>query len=126
MDNRQQIAKLKEMLAELGMEGRYSMEKAKEIKAKREFEQELADVQQFAQAVQKQGRRRSAHSEEVASEKEESEDEEPVVKRRRSAVSLAMGVLVVFIEAKRLQLLWQGNAKNSIAAFLQEQSDDSD
>lgn len=41
LDSRQQIAKLKEILAELGMTGRLSMEKAKEIKAKREFEQEL-------------------------------------------------------------------------------------
>jgi hypothetical protein len=36
-----QIAKLKEMLADLGMTGRYSLEKAKEIKEKREFAQEL-------------------------------------------------------------------------------------
>lgn len=41
LDERQQIVKLKQMLAELGMTGRFSLEKAKEIKAKREFEQEL-------------------------------------------------------------------------------------
>lgn len=39
----QQIRKLKEILAELGMTGRLSIEKAKAIKAKREFEQELGN-----------------------------------------------------------------------------------
>jgi len=39
-----QIAKLKEMLSELGMEGRYTMEKAKAIREKREFEKELGEL----------------------------------------------------------------------------------
>lgn len=37
----QQIKKLKEMLTELGMTGRMSMEQAKAIKEKRELAQEL-------------------------------------------------------------------------------------
>lgn len=37
----EQIKRLREILAELGMEGRLSMEKAKEIKAKRELAKEL-------------------------------------------------------------------------------------
>ena len=41
LDSRQQIAKLKEVLSDLGMTGRLSLEKAKEIKSKREFQQEL-------------------------------------------------------------------------------------
>lgn len=41
LDSRQQISKLKAMLADLGMTGRLSLEKAKEIRAKREFQQEL-------------------------------------------------------------------------------------
>jgi hypothetical protein len=41
LDSCQQISKLKELLAGLGMTGRLSLEKAKEIKAKREFQQEL-------------------------------------------------------------------------------------
>lgn len=37
----QQIKRVKELLAELGMDGRPSMEKAKVIKERREFAQEL-------------------------------------------------------------------------------------
>lgn len=37
----QQISKLKKILAELGMTGRLSMEKAKEIRERREFAQEM-------------------------------------------------------------------------------------
>lgn len=37
----EQIKRLREILAELGMEGRLSMEKAKEIKTKRELAKEL-------------------------------------------------------------------------------------
>jgi hypothetical protein len=39
-----QIKILKEMLADLGMTGRLSMEQAKEIKAKRELAQELGTL----------------------------------------------------------------------------------
>lgn len=39
----QQIKRLKEMLTELGMEGRPTIEKAKAIKAKRDFAQELGE-----------------------------------------------------------------------------------
>lgn len=37
----QQISKLQQILADLGMEGRLSLEKAKAIKEKRDFEKEL-------------------------------------------------------------------------------------
>ncbi len=37
----QQIKKLKEMLSDFGMKGRYSMEQAKAIREKRELAQEL-------------------------------------------------------------------------------------
>ncbi|KAF6753443.1 hypothetical protein DFP72DRAFT_849089 [Ephemerocybe angulata] len=102
MDTRQQISKLKEMLTELGMTGRLSLEKAKEIKEKREFEKELEDVQQFAKSMQQRESRsgRIKKAQEKDSEPEASEEEEEAVPRRRS-----------------------GNARNSIAAFLQEQSD---
>ena len=43
MDESQQIRKLKEMLSELGMSGRMSLEQAKSIKAKRELAQELGE-----------------------------------------------------------------------------------
>lgn len=43
----QQIKKLKEILADLGMSGRMSVEQAKGIKAKRELEQELRGFHPF-------------------------------------------------------------------------------
>ncbi|KAF5340947.1 hypothetical protein D9611_005849 [Ephemerocybe angulata] len=75
MDTRQQISKLKEMLAELGMTGRLSLEKAKEIKEKREFEKELEDVQQFAKSMQQRESRsgRIKKAQEKDSEPEASE-----------------------------------------------------
>lgn len=42
-----QIARLKEILADLGMSGRLSMEKAKAIRARRELAEELEEVVQF-------------------------------------------------------------------------------
>ncbi|KAF8226235.1 hypothetical protein L208DRAFT_377877 [Tricholoma matsutake] len=43
--------KLREILAEMGMTGRYSLEQAKRIKEKRELAKELEDVQSFQQSV---------------------------------------------------------------------------
>ncbi|GJJ11209.1 hypothetical protein Clacol_005441 [Clathrus columnatus] len=43
----QQIRRLKKILADLGMEGKYSMEKAKQIKKKRDLARELEDVIEF-------------------------------------------------------------------------------
>ncbi|EIM85911.1 uncharacterized protein STEHIDRAFT_121905 [Stereum hirsutum FP-91666 SS1] len=110
----EQIKRLREILAELGMEGRLSMEKAKEIKTKRELAKELEDVQKFEAAVVSGGPFRASRSsgskskgkqdssdEENASEKSasESEPEEPTGKRKHK------------------------NAARSIMAFLQDQSD---
>jgi len=47
----QQVKRLKEILGDLGMDGRLSMEKAKAIKAKRDLAKELEDVKSFEQAV---------------------------------------------------------------------------
>ncbi|THH06301.1 hypothetical protein EW146_g9653 [Bondarzewia mesenterica] len=47
----QKISRLRKILEDLGMVGRYSMEQAKAIKEKRELARELADVQQFEQTV---------------------------------------------------------------------------
>lgn len=41
MSERDQISRIKQILAQLGMTGRLSLEKAKAIKAKRELAQEL-------------------------------------------------------------------------------------
>ncbi|KAG2345773.1 hypothetical protein BDR05DRAFT_1057962 [Suillus weaverae] len=96
-----QIKRLKEILKDLGMTGRLTLEKAKTIKAEREFAQELRDVQDFAEAE----RRRETRKEKGVSQDEQSgsgsddENEGPSVKRKRTAGA-------------------------SILAFLGDQSDD--
>ncbi|KAG1812919.1 uncharacterized protein BJ212DRAFT_1482978 [Suillus subaureus] len=96
-----QIKRLKEILKDLGMTGRLTLEKAKTIKAERELAQELRDVQDFAEAE----RRRETRKEKGVSEDEQSgsgsddEDEGPPVKRKKTAGA-------------------------SILAFLGDQSDD--
>ncbi|KAG5645039.1 hypothetical protein DXG03_007218 [Asterophora parasitica] len=103
----QQIKKLKEMLAELGMSGRMSLDKAKKIRAKRELAQELEDVQSFEKSALVRGsrsRRASAShptGEEYEDRASEQEEEEEIKPRKR----------------KR-------NAMQSINAFLGDQSDD--
>ena len=47
--NQEKINHLKGMLAEVGMTGRYSVEKARQIKNKRELASELEGIQQGAQ-----------------------------------------------------------------------------
>jgi ribosomal protein S2 len=47
----QQIKKLKEILADLGMKGRTSMEQAKAIREKRELAQELGGVFAFSSLI---------------------------------------------------------------------------
>ncbi|CAA7265163.1 unnamed protein product [Cyclocybe aegerita] len=105
----QQIKKLKEMLSELGMTGRMTMEQAKAIKEKREFEQELQDVQQFAEAVAGRSSRSKAtkvdeskSEEEDAKMSEDEDDDEEVAAPKRRPM----------------------NARKSIMAFLQDQSSD--
>ncbi|KAG2103119.1 uncharacterized protein F5147DRAFT_284401 [Suillus discolor] len=96
-----QTKRLKEILKELGMTGRLTLEKAKTIKAEREFAQELRDVQDFAEAE----RRRERKKEKRESQDEQSgpgsddEDEDPPLKRKKTAGA-------------------------SILAFLGDQSDD--
>ncbi|CAK5284243.1 unnamed protein product [Mycena citricolor] len=95
----EQIRQLKGMLKELGMEGRLSMEKAKAIREKREFEQELEDVQSFAAATATRGSRAKAAAVE---ENQSSSEEEDLGAKRKT------------------------NARKSIMAFLGDQSDDSE
>ncbi|TFK71436.1 hypothetical protein BDN72DRAFT_958112 [Pluteus cervinus] len=83
----QQIKKLKEILADLGMTSRMSLEQAKAIRAKRELAQELEDVQSFEKATRRQGR----HSESKSAseeEEEESEDDGKPVKRKTAHQSI--------------------------------------
>lgn len=47
----QQIKKLKEILSDLGMKGRYSLEQAKAIREKRELAQELGNPDSYLHAI---------------------------------------------------------------------------
>ncbi|KZV96400.1 hypothetical protein EXIGLDRAFT_733322 [Exidia glandulosa HHB12029] len=101
----QQIAHLKRMLAELGMSGRLSMEKAKSIRAQRELQKELQDVVEFDRKRGSGARRgleaKAAKPKQAASESEnDEEDEDEEVRPAR----------------KKLH--------QSITAFLADQSDD--
>ncbi|KAF7314206.1 E3 ubiquitin isg15 ligase trim25-like [Mycena kentingensis (nom. inval.)] len=96
---KEQIRILKGTLADLGMTGRMSMDKAKAIRERRELAQELEDVQQFA-AAQGRGAKRKPAKEEVA--QDDSEEENVVPAKRKTT------------------------ARQTIDAFLQGQSSDDD
>ncbi|KAI0794229.1 hypothetical protein C8Q74DRAFT_1247513 [Fomes fomentarius] len=66
------IRRLRQILNDLGMTGRMSMEQAKVIRERREFAQELEDVQQFAQKIESAGHRRAKKS--IEPEPEEDRD----------------------------------------------------
>ncbi|KAG5651522.1 hypothetical protein H0H81_008334 [Sphagnurus paluster] len=97
----QKIKKLKEILAELGMTGRMSMEQAKKIRRKRELAQELEDVQSFEQSALVRGSRSQTASTSRHTKTVQSDDDESEAPTWR--------------KAKALQ---------SINAFLEDQSDD--
>ncbi|GLB44272.1 putative transcriptional regulator [Lyophyllum shimeji] len=97
----QQIKKLKEILAELGMTGRLSMEQAKRIKAQRELAQELEDVRSFEQSVLSRSSRSRTTSAARPVKSEESEDEESdeeVQPRRKQAKNKALQSINAFLE----------------------------
>jgi hypothetical protein len=85
---------LKAILSELGMTGRLSMEKAKQIRVQREFAQELEDVQEYNNKVNRhKGKPRSTQADAKASRtaeldtssggSEEGESDEDVPKKRQ-------------------------------------------
>ncbi|RPD58945.1 hypothetical protein L226DRAFT_536488 [Lentinus tigrinus ALCF2SS1-7] len=88
-----QIRRLRQILSDLGMKGRMSMEQAKVIREKREFEQELEDVKEFAQKMESANRRRSAKS--VAAEQEDVDESDVDIppKRRMTARQSIMAFL---------------------------------
>ncbi|CCM02670.1 uncharacterized protein FIBRA_04775 [Fibroporia radiculosa] len=99
----EQIKRLKTILADLGMTGRMSMEQAKAIRAKRELAQELEDVQTFEKSVVSgpaAGRNKKKDESQRSSSDEESDGNVAEAPKRRS------------------------NARQSIMAFLGDQSDD--
>ncbi|KAH9851855.1 hypothetical protein C2E23DRAFT_827932 [Lenzites betulinus] len=91
----EQIRRLKQILADLGMNGRMSMEQAKAIKAKREFEQELQDVKEFASKVSSapsaKGRRQKETT--VDEGEEDAESEVEVIPKRKTARQSIMAFL---------------------------------
>ncbi|KAI0358210.1 hypothetical protein OH77DRAFT_1587914 [Trametes cingulata] len=89
-----QIRRLKQILGDLGMTGRMSMEQAKAIKAKREFEKELEDVQEFAsKVVSGPSRRRGPAAAGDANDDEEEGSDVDMVKKRRTARQSIMAFL---------------------------------
>ncbi|CDO68827.1 hypothetical protein BN946_scf184805.g36 [Trametes cinnabarina] len=84
-----QIRRLRQILSDLGMTGRMSMEQAKAIKAKREFEKELQDVQEFASKVTSGPSRRDRREDDQGTDEEDDLSEvEPVPKRRTARQSI--------------------------------------
>jgi hypothetical protein len=100
-----QIRKLRQILAELGMTGRMSLAKAKEIKAKRDMAQELEDVQTFHENIVTGPRKRKTRGQQPEEKDDESEGSES------EAESGPPG--------RKTK-----NAHQSIMAFLGDQSDD--
>ncbi|KAK0501592.1 hypothetical protein EDD18DRAFT_1347673 [Armillaria luteobubalina] len=76
----QQIKIIKDILAELGMKGRMSMEQAKVIREKREMEQELADVQSFEKSFVSRSSRSQATTKKAAESDQDDSDEETAEK----------------------------------------------
>ncbi|KAF9530323.1 hypothetical protein CPB83DRAFT_174704 [Crepidotus variabilis] len=113
--SQQQIKKLKEMLTDLGMTGRMSMEQARAIKEKREFEQELEDVKAFAKAVEGRSSRSRGGSGKGKSKESESEDGEAAAPNEIEDKSDDED------DAPRKRSV---TARKSIMAFLQDQSSD--
>ncbi|KAF9224055.1 hypothetical protein BS17DRAFT_94295 [Gyrodon lividus] len=90
----QQIKRLHQLLGDLGMSGRYSLEKAKAIKQQRELAQELKDVQEFEKATRRRGERRAkSPSEAGESEEVSGSDVEVPAKKKTSARASIMTFL---------------------------------
>ncbi|KAI0954749.1 hypothetical protein AcW1_006540 [Taiwanofungus camphoratus] len=108
-----QIARLRALLAELGMTGRMSLEQARAIREKRELAQELEDVQNFEKSIVSQpsassrGTRRKAQREDAMDDSDHNSDE------NNESDEDVVGV------PKRRK-----TARQSIMAFLGDQSDD--
>lgn len=108
------------------MTGRMSLEQAKAIKAKREFAQELEDVKDFEKKVVGRSAGRSSRKKlgsgkkDIESSEDESSDEgEPRKKRTVRCFCFSDS----FGSCSRRRSSSQ-NARNSINAFLEDQSDE--
>ncbi|KAI9062744.1 hypothetical protein FKP32DRAFT_1612484 [Trametes sanguinea] len=88
-----QIRRLKQILSDLGMTGRMSMEQAKAIKAKREFEKELQDVQEFASKVTSGPSTRGREQQEQGTDEEDNLSDVEAAPKRRTARQSIMAFL---------------------------------
>jgi len=77
----QQIKRLHEILRDLGMPSRYSLEKAKTIKEQRELAQELKDVQEFEKATRRRDGGKGSDEAGEPGEQNDSDVEVPTQKR---------------------------------------------
>lgn len=113
LDLDSQIVHIRKMLRDLGMKGRMSMEQASRIRDRREFAQELDDVQRFGRAVaagkpfetegtSKRVSKRGGDKDKIPDDASD-QDSESASDRQQPVVN---------------------NARKSIMAFLQDQSSD--
>lgn len=101
------------------MSGRMSLEQAKAIKAKREFARELEDIKDFEKKVVGGSEDRpSSRKDSEASDEDESNDEEDKPRKKR-----IVGPSCTSFDPFAMLTLPQ-NARNSINAFLGDQSDE--
>nr|GAT50593.1 predicted protein [Mycena chlorophos] len=99
----QQIKKLKEILAELGMKGQPSLAKARALREQRELAQELEDVQTFAAARGMKSQASAKKPEEEKEENDEDDDDGDIVVRQK-----------------------RPTARQAVMSFLEDQSSDDD
>ncbi|KAG9313122.1 hypothetical protein JVU11DRAFT_6572 [Chiua virens] len=97
----QQIKRLRSILGDLGMTSRYTLERAKALREQRELAQELKDVQEFEKATKRRGTKPRSSSEtgESASREDSEADSDMPVRKKQ-------------------------NARASIMAFLEDQSEE--
>ncbi|KIJ65521.1 hypothetical protein HYDPIDRAFT_110621 [Hydnomerulius pinastri MD-312] len=88
----QQVKRLHEILGDLGMSPRYTLEKAKTIKQQRELAQELRDVQEFDKATRRRGSRKAkdpSEAEESGAQSDNDAEELPAQKKTSARARIA-------------------------------------
>ncbi|KAI9464710.1 hypothetical protein HD554DRAFT_2121118 [Boletus coccyginus] len=82
----QQIKRLHSILGDLGMTPRYTLEKAKTIRERRELAQELKDVQEFDKAIKRRGKVPRSPSELGEPTDQDESDAERINKNARASI----------------------------------------
>jgi hypothetical protein len=116
LDLSSQITHIRKILSDLGMKGRMSIEQATRIRERREFAQELDDVQRFGKAIAAgkpfETRGTSKRVSKGAGDEDNKPDDDASGQESESASDRQQPVV--------------NNARRSIMAFLQDQSSDND